>query len=277
VTVYRSVSADGIFNWLSGGAAVLVALIALLVLGDVALSGAGKLSWSFLAGASEDAGRAGGILPILVSTALLLAVCMAAVLPVGLATSIVLAELAWRAPLAAGAIRHSLDVLAGIPSIVFGLFGNAFFCRWLDLGFSLVSGGLTLACMVLPVFIRLGEEGLRAVPVAYRYNAAALGLTWRATLVHVLLPGARPGLVAGFVLGVGRALAETAALVFTSGYVDRMPGSLLDSGRALSLHVYDLAMNVPGGDQAAYSSALVLVVLLFLINGFAAYAARRRR
>ncbi len=163
-------------------------------------------------------------------------------------------------------IESSLDVLAGIPSIVFGLFGNAFFCIYLDLGFSILSGGLTLACMVLPILIRTATEGLHLVPNEYRLAASALGITRSAALVHLLLPVATPALVSGLILGIGRAGAETAALIFTSGYVDRMPDSLLDSGRALSVHIYDLSMNVAGGDANANSTALVLIIILFIIN-----------
>jgi phosphate transport system permease protein len=160
-------------------------------------------------------------------------------------------------------------VLAGVPSIVFGLFGNAFFCIYLGLGFSILSGGLTLACMVLPILIRTAEEGLHSAPHDYRLAAAALGMSRSATLVHLLLPAAAPALVAGLMLGIGRAGAETAALIFTSGYVDRMPDSLFDSGRALSVHIYDLSMNVAGGDASAYASALVLIILLLIINSMA--------
>ena len=167
----------------------------------------------------------------------------------------------------------SLHRSSGVPSIVFGLFGNAFFCKTLGLGFSILSGGLTLACMVLPILIRSTEEGFRAVPTGYRLSAAALGLSRTTTLFHLLLPAAVPGLLVGLVLGMGRAIAETAALIFTSGYVDRMPESLLDSGRALSIHIFDLSMNVSGGDANAYASALVLIVLLLAINGTASWLA----
>ncbi|MFQ5742302.1 MAG: PstA family ABC transporter permease, partial [Acidobacteriota bacterium] len=168
-------------------------------------------------------------------------------------------------------IRRSLDVLAGVPSIVFGLFGNVLFCQILGFGFSILSGGLTLACMVLPILIRSTEAGFRAVPDEYRHASAALGLSRCSTLFKVLLPVAVPGLLVGLVLGIGRAIAETAALIFTSGYVDRMPESLLDSGRSLSVHIFDLAMNVPGADAYAYASALVLVSALLVINQSAAW------
>src|SRR5690606_17242027 len=140
---------------------------------------------------------------------------------------------------------------------------------YLGLGFSILSGGLTLACMLLPILVSTAEAGLRAVPDSYRLSAAALGMTRAATLIRLLLPIAAPALAAGLLLGIGRAVAETAALLFTSGYVDRMPGSLLDSGRALALHIFDLSMNVPGGDVPAYASALVLVAMLLCINIFA--------
>ncbi|MEK7357549.1 MAG: phosphate ABC transporter permease PstA [Bdellovibrionota bacterium] len=251
--------------WLSFA---VVAGVFALVVGDLLWHGAGNLSFSFLTAAPESAGRAGGIGPILVSTILILAICMGATIPIGIGTAILLAEFTSRSSRFGRSIRVSLDVLAGVPSIVFGLFGNALFCKVLGFGFSIVSGGLTLACMALPLFIRSVEEGFRQVPQDYRSSAAALGLSRTSTLRHILIPAAAPGIVVGLILGVGRALAETAALIFTSGYVDRLPESLWDSGRALSVHIFDLSMNVPGGDANAYKAAFVLVVFLLMINGF---------
>lgn len=263
-------------------AIVIVWLIALLVsgvflwlLGDILWHGIGQLSWSFLTEPPRNAGRAGGIGPIIVSTTLILAVCMAVALPVGVGAAVFLAEFTSLENLLGRMIRRSLDVLAGVPSIVFGLFGNAFFCVYLKMGFSILSGGLTLACMVLPILIRSTEEGFRSVPKEYRFGAAALGMSRTATLVHLLLPAAMPGLIVGLVLGIGRAIAETAALIFTSGYVDRMPGSLMDSGRSLSIHIFDLSMNVAGGDSNAYASALVLIGMFLLINAVASLIAER--
>lgn len=254
--------------------AALVTAVFAWLLGDILWHGAGRLSWDFLASLPRNAGREGGILSILAATFLILLVCMAASLPLGVGTAVLLAEFSGEGLFARG-VRRSLDVLAGIPSIVFGLFGNAFFCKALGMGFSILSGGLTLACMVLPILIRATEEGLRSAPREYRLGAAALGISRTSTLLRLLLPAAIPGLMVGFILGLGRAIAETAALIFTSGYVDRMPESLLDSGRALTVHIYDLSMNVPGGDRSAYGSALVLIVLLFAINSGAWGIARR--
>ena len=230
---------------------------------DLLLTGWNRLSWEFLTTAPRRSGRAGGIAPIIASTALIVATSLAVVLPLGLGAAVLLAGARGRM---ASAIRLSLDVLAGAPSIVIGLFGLAFFCTGLGLGFSILSGGLTLACMSLPVVVRIAEVGIRSVPGELTAGAAALGLSRFTTLRTLILPAALPTLTAAVVLGIGRALAETAALVFTSGYVDRWPSSLLDSGRALSVHIYDLAMNVPGGDASAAATALVLVAALIIID-----------
>lgn len=257
---------DSVMTFVVWGAAALVAAMLFALLGDLVWHGARQLSWDFLFSAPESAGRAGGIAPILVSTALILVVALAAVIPLGLATAILLSEFAPRDSSLARGINFSLDILAGVPSIVFGLFGNAFFCVYLGMGFSILSGGLTLACMILPIFIRAATAGLSSVPEEWRRGALALGLSRQAALRHLLLPGAAPALGVGLILGCGRALAETAALVFTSGYVDRMPSSLSDSGRALAVHIYDLSMNVTGGDKNAYATSLVLIMLLIVIN-----------
>lgn len=250
-------------------AAGLVAAIFAWLMADIVWHGISRLDWTFVTTAPRNAGRAGGIAPILVSTLLIVTVAVVVATPLGLATAVLLSEFTPRAGWAERSIGLSLDVLAGVPSIVFGLFGNAFFCVWLGLGFSILSGGLTLAFMILPILIRTAETGLRSVPEDWRQGAAALGLSRTTTLWQIAIPVATPALLAGLMLGIGRAMAETAALIFTSGYVDRMPSSLSDSGRAISVHIYDLTMNVAGGDRSAYASALVLIALLVAINGVA--------
>ncbi len=248
------------------GVAVVMSGVFLWIVGDLVRRGLPHLSVEFLLAAPMDAGRAGGIGPILVSTVLLLGVCLSVVLPIGVGTAVFLAEFTGGSGILPRIVRRSLDVLAGVPSIVFGLFGNAFFTLYLGLGFSILSGGLTLACMVLPLFIRVAEEGIRGVPDDYRKAGTALAISRFAMLRQVILPAAAPALVVGVVLGTGRALAETAALLFTSGYVSRMPGSLLDPGRSLTVHICDLAMNVPGGEGPAYATGVVLVALLLTIH-----------
>lgn len=257
---------DRMFTVLIWGAALLVAAVFLWLLGDLAWRGTAHLSWSFLISDPLDAGRAGGIAPMLVSTLWILAVALATAVPLGLGAAVWLAEYTAHGGAFGRTVRLTLDTLAGVPSIVFGLFGYAFFCVFLKLGFSILSGGLTLACMILPILVRTSEAGISAVSDDWRRGARALGMSRAGALWHILLPAAAPAITAGLLLGVGRATAETAALIFTSGYVDRMPASLSDSGRALAVHIYDLSMNVTGGDNAAYASALVLIVLIIVIN-----------
>lgn len=266
---------DRAFGIAVTGAAALILGAMLWMLGDVLWHGVSRLSPSFLLAAPGDAGRAGGIGPILVSTLLILAVAIAAALPVGVGAAVWLSEYARRGSRLAVTLRTSFDVLAGVPAIVFGLFGHAFFSLFLGLGFSILSGGLTLACMILPILVSTSEAGLSAVNEDWRRGAAVLGMTRTGAVFHVLLPAAAPAISAGLLLGIGRATAETAALIFTSGYVDRMPGSLLDSGRALAVHIYDLSMNVTGGDASAYASAVVLIVLILAVNALALWLGDR--
>lgn len=272
------ISAGGIDR----GMTVVVWLVAIAVAGvplwmayDLLLNGLAHLDWAFLSTAPVDAGRSGGIAPLLLSTGLILAVCLAAAVPVGLACALYLSELVDPQSRRGRMVDRALDILSGVPSIVFGLFGYVFFAQLLGLGFSILSGGLSLACMVLPLFVRLTERALRRVPGQYRQAAEALDLSQQGFIVKILLPGAAGGLAAALIVSMGRALAETAVLIFTAGYVTRAPGSLLDSGRALSVHIYDLAMNVPGGTGPAAATAVVLMALLIGLNIAARYLARR--
>ena len=269
----RRVGRDRLTSFLLGAAASLVAAILIWILFDLLRFGFSRLSWSFLVEAPKDTGRSGGVGPMIVSTLWILAVCLVTALPVGLGAALFLSELASGG--SARRVRQSLDALAAVPSIVFGLFGNALFCHVLGLGYSILSGGLTLACMVLPLIVRTTEAGLSTVPTEIRQGAAALALSRVTTLRTLILPVAAPALLVGLILGIGRALAETAALIFTSGYVDRFPTSTYDSGRSLSIHIYDLSMNVPGGNDTAYASALVLMAILILTQRLAAFLTTR--
>lgn len=251
-----------VFHLLVGGAALAM----LLPVFDIVLHGVPALSWEFLSSEPRNAGRAGGIAPILVSTALIVAVSLAAAVPLAFGTAVLLAEYLPAQSPAATLVRGSLDILAGVPSVVFGLFGLALLCRHLELGYSILAGGLTLGCMILPTLTRTMHSAFEAVGGHHRIAGCALGLPRVAILLHVTLPLALPGLAAGIVLGLSRALAETAVLLFTSGYAERMPESLLDSGRSISVHIYELSTNVPGGEGAAYGSALVLIVLLGVLS-----------
>lgn len=260
---------DKLVTFAAWGSATLILLAFSGLIIDLVSRGYSAVSWSFIFDVPQEAGRAGGVYPIIISTLLIMTIAMVAVIPCGLGTAILMSEIKRGKGKFVQAVSISLDILASVPSIVFGLFGNAFFSIYLGLGYSLLAGGLTLACMILPIFIRTVEAGLTALPVDLNRGAIALGLSKQAALWHLLLPSAAPAIAVGLILGTGRALAESAALIYTSGYVDRMPSSLMDSGRSLAVHIYDLSMNVTGGEQNAYASILILIVLLVITNGLA--------
>ena len=236
------------------------------LLGDIWFQGWSGLSFEFIFDSPSMSGRKGGIWPILVSTFMILAVCIITVIPLAFGSALFLSEWVPKDKLWGRFIQQSLDVLSGMPSIVFGLFGHALFSQVFGWGVSILSGGLTLSCMVLPFVVGTTQLGFESLPKELRKNGAALGLPKTTISFKILFPLAIPSLVTGLTLGITRALSETAALLFTAGYVDRMPESFMDSGRALSIHIYELAMNVPGGNQNAYSSALVLILALILIS-----------
>jgi len=261
--------------------AIAVTALPLTLIVNLFAQGGDGLSWHFLFDAPLDGGRAGGIGPLLISTSWILAVCLTTVILIGTPCALYLARsesasavngIAWQKR-----VGQVLDILAAIPSIVFGLFGYLFFTQILGLGFSILSGGLSLACMCLPLYVRLSEHALRQVPVAYRDAAIALNISELGYVKRILLPMAAPGMAAAVILSSGRALAETAVLIFTAGYVVRTPNSLLDSGRSLSVHIYDLAMNIPGGTRNAATTAIILVFLLIIINSLSRVVAARYR
>lgn len=246
--------------------AILTAVLPSMMIWEIGTNGISNISIDFLTKAPLDAGRSGGILPLLVSTFWILGVCLLAVIPIGLGCALYLNECVVSENPSVRFVGASLDFLSGIPSIVFGLFGYAVFAIQLGLGFSILSGGLSLACMVLPLFIRTSEQALKSSPHSYRLAAEALNISFIGFVFRILLPSVANGIAAALIISIGRALAETAVLIFTAGYVTRMPTSWTDSGRTLSVHIYDLSMNVPGGQDNASATAFVLVFLIIMIN-----------
>lgn len=233
---------------------------------DITKNSFSNISLEFLYLNPENMGRMGGIGSVIVSTVLILLISLLMTLPIGLTCALFLSDWGKEKSLLRSILRQILEVLSGVPSIVFGLFGSAFFCVYLKLGYSILAGGLTLACMILPLFIRIVEEGLKAIPEELKTASIALNFSKFGRVIHLLLPIALPSIAIATILSVGRALSETAALLFTSGYAMRTPESVFDSGRTLSVHIYDLAMNVPGGEIAAYKTAFVLILILLIIN-----------
>ena len=251
----------------SGALLLLAVLVPMgLMLWSLLAQGSGVLSVDFLLEEPSQAGRAGGIAALLISTGWILAVCLLVAVPLGLGCALYLSEQVPAGTRRAQWLGGVLDMLAAVPSIVYGLFGYQFFAISLGLGFSILSGGLALALMVLPLMIRSAEQALRAVPFSYRQAGEALSISRWGWVKRILIPQAAPGIAVGIILSIGRALAETAVLLFTAGYVLRRPDSVMDSGRALSVHIYDLAMNVPGGMPRAAATGLVLVAILVILN-----------
>ena len=247
------------------GTATGVTLVVLLfIIGFVLEKGLPVVSFSFLFSMPKDMGRAGGILPTLVGTLLLPLLAIAIALPLGVGTAVYLTEYTRETRLTR-IIRFGTDCLAGIPSIIFGLFGFIFFVTTLKLGWSLLSGGLTLAIMVLPTIIRTSEEAIRAVPRAWREVSFSLGATRWETVTKVVLPNALPGIVTGVMLSVGRSIGETAAVIFTAGSSLRMPHSVFDSVRTMAVHFYIMAREGISNENA-YGTAAVLVISVLLVN-----------
>ena len=251
-----------LFFWL---VAIIVSGFFVWLVGDVVIQGMPGLNFEFLTGQPENFGTEGGILPMIVSTMLVLIVALAVAVPLSIATALYLSEFS-RGSWTSFVVERGLIILASVPSIVFGLVGYAVFCIYLKMGYSILSGGLTVACMILPIMIRALQAGLKTVPDDYRQASAALAMSKTTTVIKILLPSAAPGLIVGLVLGIGRVLAETAALLYTSGSIDKTPGSLFDSGRTLSIHIYKLSQTISAGEPNAYATALVLLIMLLSIN-----------
>jgi phosphate transport system permease protein len=218
-------------------------------------------------------GREGGILPMIVGTAWVTGLAVLIAAPIGVATAIYLTEYTREGRLTA-VIRFGADCLAGIPSIIFGLFGFVFFVITLGMGLSIISGALTLALMVLPTIIRTSEEAICAVPASFRDVSFGLGSTRWQMVTRVVLRSALPGIGTGIVLSIGRSISETAAVMLTAGSALGLPHTAFDSSRTLALHFYVLSregLSMP----KAYATASALIIAILLIN-LAAYWLMRR-
>jgi phosphate transport system permease protein len=270
------------FALLGLGALVVVVPI-LLVIGAVVVQGIGAVDWEFLTQMPRDGMKAGGIFPAIIGTLLLTLGTALAAIPVGVGGAIYLAEYA-RDTWLTRAIRLAIINLAGIPSVVYGLFGLGLFVLFLQFGTSILAGSLTLAIMTLPIIISAAEEALRAVPTEFRTVSASLGGTRWQGIRHVVLPQALPGIITGVILGLLRAAGETAPILFTVAafFLPRLPGSLFDQTMALPYHLYVISTQVPGMPlEIQYGTALVLLVLVLSMNVVAtiirSYFRRRRQ
>jgi len=256
--------------WLCTGIAlaVLVFIVAFIL-----SKGLGGLRLSFLTEQARRMGKEGGVFPFIVATLYVTGIAILIATPLGVGAAIYLTEYT-RGGKINSVIRFGADCLAGVPSIIFGLFGFVFFVIYLGMGWSMISGGLTLALMVLPMVIRTSEEAIRAVPYSFREVSFGLGSTRWQTITKVVLPSALPGILTGIILSIGRSVSETAAVMLTAGSALRAPVSPLDPGRTLAYHFYILAREGISVSKA-YTTATVLIIAILVIN-FAAYWLMRR-
>lgn len=214
------------------------------------------------------------MMPAIINTVLMVILVLIFAVPVGVGAAIYLVEYAKKGNKLVKIVRVTTETLQGIPSIVYGLFGYLFFAVFFGWGYTFLGGALTLAIMILPLIMRTTEEALLSVPDSFREGSFGLGAGKLRTIFRIILPSAIPGIVAGVILGIGRVVGETAALMFTAGTIAKVPGSLMDSGRTLAVHMYALLSEGLYMDQA-YAAAVVLMVLVLLINACSGWIAKK--
>ena len=214
------------------------------------------------------------MMPAIINTLTMTLLSLAIAVPIGVCSAIYLVEYSRRGNKLVKIVGTTTETLAGIPSIVYGLFGYLIFVVACGFNLSLLSGSLTLSIMILPTIMRTTEEALRAVPDSYREGSFGLGAGRLRTVFKIILPSAAPGILSGVILSIGRIVGETAALLYTSGSVSGVPDSLLGSGRTLSVHLYAL-LNEGLHIDEAYAVAVVLLVLVFIINAVTGLAAKK--
>lgn len=259
-------TAFGCFRLLSYGVAALL----FFILGFIIVKGIGVINWEFLSQAPSDGMTKGGIWPAIFGTCCLMAGSALFAFPTGVMSGIYMNEYAKDGKLVRF-IRIMTNNLSGIPSIVFGLFGMAFFVNWLDFGDSILAGSLTLGLLALPIVIRTTEEAFKDLPDSFREGSLALGATKAQTIWNVLLPMAMPRIITGLILSLGRVSGETAPILFTCAayFLPKLPDSIFDQCMALPYHLYVVATSgtdIEAQMPIAYGTAFVLILIVLLMN-----------
>lgn len=255
---------DTIMKYVFWGLGLLTLLILIVIIGYILINGLPHISWEFLTTSPKDFGAEGGILPMIVSTIYVTFFAVLIATPIGVGSAIYLYEYAGEGKFVK-AIRFCSESLASLPSIIFGLFGLAFFVEFLNLGWCILSASLTLAIMAMPTIMRTAENALEAVPPNYREGSLGMGATRWQTIENVILPAAIPGIITGVVLGMARAIEETAAIMYTVGSSTAIPITIFDPARPLPLHLYMLAtegISIPN----TFATATVLIVIILAIT-----------
>ena len=256
-------------------AAYITTLVLLAIIAYVVINGLPHISLDFIFGWPQGVNAEGGIWPTIVSTIYVTALAMLICTPVAVLAAVYLAEYAKQGKIV-DIIRYAADALASVPSIVMGLFGYALFVEAMGLGLSMVSAALALALLMLPIVMRTTEEAIRAVPRYIRWGAYGLGATKWQVVSKIVLPSAFGRIATGIVLAIGRAIGETAVVLYTMGQAINLPISPFDSGRPMTVHLYLLA-NDGINMNAAYGTALLLMAIILAFNLFERYLSRKRR
>ncbi len=254
-------------------AGIMTAAVLVVIIAFVAVNGLPVMSLDFIFGWPEGVNAEGGIFPTIVSTLYVTALAMLICTPIAVLAAVYLAEYAKQGRLVTF-IRYAADTLSSVPSIVMGLFGYAMFVEAMGFGLSMLSAALALALMMMPIVMRTTEEAIRAVPRYIRWGAYGLGATKWQVVSKIVLPSAFPRIATGIVLAIGRAIGETAVVLYTMGQAINLPLTPLDSGRPMTIHLYQLA-NEGINMQAAYGTALLLMLMILAFNLFARYISRR--
>ena len=253
-------------------AAAITMLALAFIIGYILVKGIPYLTPELFAG--EYTSENVSLFPALVNTLFMTALALLFAVPTGIGAAVYLTEYAGRGSRLVKLVGGTAETLSGIPSIVYGLFGSLFFVKFLGFGLSLLSGALTLAIMILPLVMRTTEEALKAVPDSYREGSFGLGAGKLRTVFSIVLPCAIPGILSGIILGIGRIVGESAALIFTAGTVAEVASGLFASARTLSVHMYVISGEGLYINQT-YATAVVLLVLVILINAVSGYAAKK--
>ncbi len=253
------------------GCTVLVVLPVVIILAIILYKGIAAINWEFLTAMPKKGMTQGGIFPAILGTLYLVAGAVLFALPLGVLTAIYLVEYAKNNYLSR-IIKLAIVNLAGVPSVVYGLFGLGIFVIFFQFGVSILAGALTLGIMILPVIITASREALESVPQSFRIVSLSLGASKWQTIRHSVLPHALPGILTGTILGIGRAAGETAPILFTVAafYLPHLPTSIFDQVMALPYHLYVISTQVPGiPESTRYGTALVLLSLVLMLNLFA--------
>ena len=247
--------------------AALVFLILYILVNGIPYINADLFSWTYT---SENC----SVVPAAINTVIMAGISLLLAVPVGIGSAIYLVEYAKKGNKLVKVIRVTAETLTGIPSIVYGLFGMLFFVKALGWGLCLLSGAATMAIMILPLIMRTTEEALKSVPDSFREGSFGLGAGKLRTVFRIILPSAVPGILSGVILGIGRIVGETAALMYTAGTIAEIPANVMGSGRTLALHMYVLSCEGLHINQA-YATAVVLLLIVLVINAVSSFIAKR--